>query len=141
MTLQEAVQELQSDLEVNGELAVVIMTKADDGELWGYPVVGVSVDEEDQEINLLTNETPSAADPVPGLRVTDLIATLQPLLQRGAEFSVGSSPSGNGSAAAGNGADSDEGPPESPVVGVAMSPEDGIFGFLGWPPDQWSDTE
>ncbi len=97
-----------------------------------YPIFEVSVDHEDPEINLLTDEGSSSPRQGSGaMTVGSLLSHLQKLEKECADYSVFS-----GSAYFSVGDEWDT-RIDVPLVGIARNVETKVFGFLQFPPDQW----
>ena len=104
-------------------------------EVFEFPIFEVSVDHDDQEVNLICDQ--GAEDPRPStqaLSLGDLLGQLEDLLGRCRAYSVYS-----GSAFVSID-DEYEARYDAPLVGVARNRQEKIYGFLQFPPEQWGAT-
>lgn len=136
MKLPEVVDALQDEMPAKGAWSVAILTKErPDGslgeEIIEYAVVDVEVDDDDAEINLITDEGQTDEPKRDGLTLEGLLQRLEKLGLQYAAYSVYSS------SAYIEIDDEYRVRCDSPLVGFARSDEAEIFGFLRYPPEQW----
>lgn len=137
MKLPEVLAALGQEMPTHAGWTVAILTrKAEDGSIGEsvveYPIFDISIDHEDGEINLLTDERSKAPRPASeALNLEQLLNRLKSLEDKCGNYSVFS-----GSAFIPLDEEY-EGRIDVPLVGVARNHDARIYGFLQWPPEQW----
>jgi len=141
MTLPEVLAALEAEMPTHAGWRVVVLTRknleasANDGIVLEFPIFGISVDDAEKEINLLTDEDAEGSRPISdGMTVEVLLAGLRGLSEHCRDYSVYS-----GSARVPLEGEWDV-RFDCPFVGVARNPEAEVYGFLQWPPEQWEST-
>ena len=141
MTLPEVIQALTDELPGKAVWRVAILNRRrllvdpEQAEIREFPIVDVSVDHEDDEINLLTDENaPISVPPKDAITLEELFTRLQALDPRCSDYSVYS---GSAWRSVGDGFEARH---DVPLIGVARNHESCVFGFLQGPREQWDAT-
>ncbi len=137
MKLPEVLEALGQEVPDRETWMVAVLTRQrDDGtaddEILQYPIFDVSVDREDSEINLLTDQDSESPRPsTKALTLGTLLNLLRKLERDCSSYSVFS-----GSAFV-SVDDEFEARYDAPLVGVARNHDSQVYGFLQFPPEQW----
>ena len=137
MTLTETIEILRSELPTSARWKVYVLSRQDGvgnpvDEVIQFPIFDVSVDHEDSDVNLLTDDGATAPRPVDeALDVEELLARLESLEEECADYSLFSGSSEQSVS------DEWEVRLDVPLVGVARNRESNVFGFLQHPREQW----
>jgi len=140
MKLPEVLTALRDEMPTKRGWTVAILTRNQpDGRLGGevvsHPVFDVAVDDDDAEINLLTDEgSPDRRPQAEALTLEGLLQRLQRLESHCGAYSVYS---GSGYMSLD---EKHEVRLDCPIVGVARNHENQVYGFLQYPPEQWEAT-
>jgi hypothetical protein len=141
MKLPEVVELLGEEVPQHINWVVAILTRRNrDGtasnEVLRHPIYEVSVDHDDSEINLITDEDADDGRLVAqALILGELLSQLKRLMSECSSYSVFS-----GSAFVSLD-DEYEARYDAPLVGVARNSEAEVYGFLQFPPEQWETTD
>jgi hypothetical protein len=141
MNVSEVMEILEAEMPGCASWRVAILSRprggrpAEDGAVVSFPVFDVSVDHDEPEVNLVTDERAERPRPLSqALTLHGLHVRLQALVAC-EEYRVYSAtarfplPDGH------------EGRIDAPLVGVARDPDGEVFGFLQWPIEQWDEPE
>ena len=140
MKLPEVIEALGEEVADRANWTVAVLTRRrKDGTMndsvLQYPIFDISVDHEDSEINLLTDE--ESETPRPAAQALTLETLLNRLKQLERECSSYSVFSGSAFVSLD---DEWEGRYDAPLVGVARNHDAQVYGFLQFPPEQWETT-
>ena len=134
MTLSELLEAVQPELAAHVDWTAIILSREQTGErqVMEFPVFDLSVDEEDKEINLLTDRGASEPRSIEdALTLGAVVQKLRAMSPRFDEFTVFS---GSAFVDVGGGY---EGRFDAPLIGFVRNAQAQVFGFLEGPEEQW----
>ena len=141
MKLPEVIELLRAEVNDRPNWRVAVLARPKDdktqerSEIVEYPIFDIFVDDDDDEINLLTDEgANNPRGPAEALTLEGLLGRLEDLMPTCRNCSVFS-----GSAFESLNERWDV-RYDAPLVGVAKNGQDEVFGFLQWPLEQWEST-